>query len=394
MNVAPLGAGRHSRRLVATSVLGALALVLSACGSADHGSPRASTADRYDAAPVEAGSAWLSSQVTHGVVHNDQYDLDDYGLAVDVALALEAVDAQTGTVTAISRRLAAHLDEYTSPGYGTVTSAGSTAKATVLAEATGADPSAFGGTDLVEQLAELVSDEGRLRGRLQDRTDPQDRKATDYANVVGQAYAVMGLGQADDARTAAATDFLLAQQCKQGWFRLTFTADLGAGQSCEADPTSRPDIDATATAVRALATRTEEDPTVADHVASAVAWLESVQTDDGSLGEGTGTVANSNSTGLAGWAFGVVGETAAAERAATWVFQHQARAGTACGDFHRVDLGAVAYDDDSLSTAARRGITVKTADQFRRASAQALPALQWLPATVGDEAGDRKGGAC
>ena len=40
--------------------------------------------------PVKSGAAWLSDQVTDGLVHNEQYDFDDIGLSIDVALGLDA----------------------------------------------------------------------------------------------------------------------------------------------------------------------------------------------------------------------------------------------------------------------------------------------------------------
>ncbi len=122
---------------------------------------------------------------------------------------------------------------------------------------------------------------------------------------------------------------------------------------------------------------------------SAVGWLADQQAADGSFGGGSATTtANSNTTGLAGDVLGEAGETEAAEQAATWVFGHQA---VDCQKFHASDVGAIAYDDASLAAAAKKGITAKTADQFRRASSEALPVLQWLPA---DETAGEKVGSC
>lgn len=372
-----------------TLALGALAFAASACGSTDGGQPEpgaASSSAAYDTAALSAGATWLSSQLTDGVVHNDQYDIDDYGLSIDVALALHAVDEQPDAVRAVGDRLAEHVDEYTSPGYGTLTSAGGTAKSAVLAQAVGADVTAYGDTDLLARLEDTVADNGPARGRIQDALDPKQADAIDYANVVGQAYAVTALGAADSAEAPTATDFLLAQQCDGGWFRLDFTKDDRAtDQSCDGDRTSSPDLDATAFAVRALVA--DDSSTATAAVDSAIAWLKAQQAADGSFGGGAAsTTANSNSTGLAGAVLGRAGETAAAEQAATWVFRHQA---LDCQRYDAADLGAVAYDDASLEAAAKRGITVKSADQFRRASAGALPVLRWLPAdaTEGEKVG-------
>ena len=378
---------RRGTRVRAALALSALALAVSACGSSDSDpTPAASSSDDHDTAALAAGAGWLGDQVTDGVVHNDQYDVDDYGLSIDVALALHAVDDQPDTVQAVGDQVAKHVGEYTSPGYGTVTSAGGVAKALVLAQAAGADPTSYGGTDLVAQLEDTVADRGPIEGRLQDVLDKKEASAVDYANVVGQAYAVTGLDAADSDEAAAATDFLIAQQCKDGWFRLDFTKDTGASdQTCDGDPASKPDLDATAFAVRALSADDSAQATAA--VDSAVAWLGQQQASDGSFGGGSAsTTANSNSTGLAGAVLADAGETTAAEKAATWVFQHQA---VDCERFDASDVGAIAYDDASLAAAAKKGITAKTSDQFRRASSEALPVLQWLPAgaTEGQQVG-------
>jgi hypothetical protein len=215
---------------------------------------------------------------------------------------------------------------------------------------------------------------------VQDEVDTSVKNAADYANVIAQAYAVKGLDEAGSSSADAAAEYLLAQQCEEGFFRLAFTADAAAAdQTCDGDPASKPDVDATAFAVWALSDRTDDAGT-GDQVDKAVAWLQDHQATDGSFGGGTPTMTpNSNSTGLVGWVLGEAGETDTAERAATWVRQHQAVDGD-CASYDASVDGAIAYDDTALQRAAKRGITAKTADQFRRASAQALPVLQWLPA--------------
>jgi len=364
-----------------------LSLALSSCGSDDGGSDAtdASSEAQHDTTAVTAGADWLGSQVSHGVVHNDQYDVDDLGLSIDVALSLHQVGQQDDVVRAVADQLADGIDGYVAPGYGTLTSAGSAAKAMVLADAVGDDPTDVGGTDLVATVEDTVADDGPAQGRAQDRLDPKEKQAADYANVVGQAYVAQGLVAAGSDEAQAAVDYLVQQQCEDGWFRLSLTADpTAADQGCDADRSSKPDVDATAFAVRALAT--SDDDAAADAVDRAVAWLTDVQAEDGSFGGApVGQTANSNSTGLAGAVLAESGETDAAEQAATWVAAHQV---PDCPDADAATVGAVAYDDAALATATKKGITTKTQDQFRRASAQGVPVLAWLPADAapGDEA--------
>jgi hypothetical protein len=359
-------------------------LALSSCGSDESGADDTAGTE-YDTAAVTAGADWLGTQVSDGVVHNDQYDVDDLGLSVDVALSLHQVGQQDDVVRAVADQLAGGIEGYVAPGYGTLTSGGSAAKALVLADAVGDDPTGFGGTDLVASVEDTVADDGPAQGRVQDRLDPKEKKAADYANVVGQAYAVEGLVATDSDEAQAAVDYLVQQQCEDGWFRLDFTADPTAeDQGCDADESSQPDVDATAFAVRALAT--SDDDGAAEAVDRAVAWLTDVQAEDGSFGGApVGQTANSNSTGLAGAVLAGAGETDAAEQAAGWVAAHQV---PDCPDADAATVGAIAYDDAALATATTKGITTKTQDQFRRASAQGVPVLAWLPADAapGDEA--------
>ena len=225
-------------------------------------------------------------------------------------------------------------------------------------------------SDLTRPSVTVSSDPATL-GRVEDvNNDSGD------TNIFGQAFALETLFANDSASAAPVLAFLLKQQCSDGWFRLDLPAPDAKTQGCDDDPKSAPDVDATAFAVRAL--DGSDDPQAQAAEDKAVAWLEDVQAADGSFGgKPVGQTPNSNSTGLAGWVLGDLGETKPAERAATWVAAHQLGD---CPSARKPDTGAVAYDDAALAGVAPKGITAKTQDQFRRASAQAVPALQWLPA--------------
>jgi len=340
-------------------------------------------------APVDpvagsAGADWLAGQLTDGLVHNDQYVFDDYGLTIDVALGLAAVGGQDARVATVAGAVADHVDSYTTGvDYGSSdVYAGATAKALHLAEVAGADPTAFGGADLVARLEGLTSDSGPSAGRITDQSEYGD-----YANTIGQAFGASGLEAAGSTEAAAATTYLLDQQCAAGWFRLLFTTDAtAADQSCDGgvgSGASKADPDTTSLALILLADQAD-DPTVASALARAEAWLLAQQHDDGSFGGGTSTEgSNSNSTGLAGWALGVRGHTAEAERAAVWVRGLQAADTAPCTTALTGETGAIAYDAAAFETGRTEGITDGTADQWRRASAQALPVLRWAPAATG-----------
>ncbi|WP_166140249.1 prenyltransferase/squalene oxidase repeat-containing protein [Nocardioides ochotonae] len=326
--------------------------------------------------PADAGARWLTGQLTRGLVEGEWGA--DHGLSIDVALALEAVGSDTG-VQQVADALAASLDAYvTGEAFGDTGSsyAGATAKAAVLALAAERDPRAFGGRDLIAALEQVTTDSGPAAGRIVDRSTYGD-----YANTLGQAYAVRALDAAGSSEAAAATSYLLDQQCAAGFFRLDLGAVEATEQTCDGAPDADPDTDVTALAVLSLLPQADSDE-VKPHLTAALDWLRSTQRRDGSFGGGVATeAANANSTGLAGWALGEAGRTQAAARAAVWVRGLQlAHAGT-CTPYRRSDLGAIAYDAAGLDTVTASGVA-ELRDQVRRASAQALPVLRWAPGRV------------
>jgi hypothetical protein len=341
-------------------VLSALALIL--CLGAVVG-----TATPAQAAPSDKSGRWLVKQLTGGLVHNEQFDFDDVGLTIDVGFALNHVDAKRGDLRAVRRAVARNVRSYTT--FEGDVYAGPTAKAAAFAQATGKDPKKFGGVNLLRQLTRLVDKDRPVVGRL------QDKGADDFANAIGQAYAVQALTTARSKRAKDATKFLLKQQCRSGYFRLGFTADKTAkDQTCDGGKrktTSAPDTDATAIAVTSLLTSPRPTKAVRAAIADALRWLSRNQLDDGSFGGGTATEApNANSTGLAAWALGSAGECSRANVAATWLKGLRVRGVPG-------ENGALAYDQAALATATD-GIGADERDQFIRATAQAAPALLYL----------------
>lgn len=328
------------------------------------------------AASDDRAGNWLNRQLTGGLVHNDQYDFDDYGLTADVAIALQTIGGRPDTVIQVRDALAQHVDSWTTGvDFGSDdVYAGSVAKAVVLAEATGGDPRSFGGVDLVQRLGQRVSNDSPTVGRIEDKS------ATDYANAIGQSFAARGLAVAGSGKADEAIRFLLKQQCSGGWFRLNFAGKAKADQSCDAGKratTSAPDTDVTALAVINLRAVPHKSATVKAAIKDAVAWLKHHQKDNGSFGGGPATEAsNANSTGLAAWALGGSGACGAASKAAAWVKKRQVPGGLSGG--LKGESGAIAYDQAAYDAAAQDGITTETQDQWRRATSQAAPGLGYL----------------
>jgi hypothetical protein len=324
------------------------------------------------AKPTSLSGSWLAGQLSTGVVHNDSFGFDDYGLTADTALALKAVGGHRKALKKTRKALAANVDSWVSPG--TDVYAGSVAKAAVVAKALGGRPRSFGGVDLVKQLSATVTPAGRAKGRIRDTS-----AYGDYANTIGQAYAAQALTAAGSPKARSVIRYLLAQQCSKGYFRLSFAAPTAASQKCVPGDRvgSAADPDTTALAVLSLHTVKHPSAKVRASITKATRWLKRQQRRNGSfVGGPTTAEPNANSTGLAGWALGEVGACKPAQKAARWVKRLQvgAKAGGALAGEH----GAIAYNAAALATARTAGITDASQDQWRRATAQAAPALRFL----------------
>ena len=325
---------------------------------------------------TDAGQ-WLAGQVTGGLVHNDQYDFDDYGLTLDVLMALQEADTQGptqgGIVSAMQADIRKYVYNFPSEGPSDGVYAGSAAKVLVAMQAAGEDVDGFGGIDLVTTVEDTVEPSGADKGRLRDRGIqgfPDPSVPADYSNLLYQAYGLQGLAAAGSAEVGDVRDFLLEQQCGPGYFRLYFDA-------CHAD------TDATAIAIRAMAAAKSDGVDGLDAaLAKATGWLVAQQRSDGSFGGGESTPdANTNSTGLAASALALRGRTAQAEKAAAWVHQLQVKRST--GGKLAGEAGAVALAGDAFGAGLAGGIADTTADQWRRATAQAIYGLIHLdPGTI------------
>jgi hypothetical protein len=327
--------------------------------------------------PAGHGATWLAGQLHHGLIVNHAFSpaFKDYGLTADTALGLAAIGGHRHAVHRIRHALAVHVGNYTTGvdfGAPTDRYAGAVAKLLVVAQDTGARARHFGGVDLVGRLAALVSTSSPTKGRIEDISGFRDN-----ANTIGQIFAVRGLLKAGSVSGGPALRFLLKQQCDHGYFRLDFNPHKRAAkQGCAAS--SPADTDVTALAVIELTSLRGSNPALAHALRDAVAWLRHHQRAAGGFGGGPTTSAtNANSTGLAGWAFITAGQCGPEHDAAVWVRAHQVR-GVVSGTPLAGEGGAIAYDHAAMKAARRHGITRAKRDQWRRATAQAAPALQAL----------------
>ncbi|WP_322919711.1 prenyltransferase/squalene oxidase repeat-containing protein [Nocardioides renjunii] len=332
--------------------------------------------------PTQLVTDWIGTQLTDGVALGSFGA--DVGLSIDAGLALDAT-GRSADAARVADAIAGRLVSSPTNPYGYVQSdeydsdppydftqigyyANATAKAAAFTQRIGRDAAtAYAAVNLVDQLEDLTDDTTGVVG--------DDSSFGDYANTIGQAFAAEALTVAGSPEASDATAALLAQQCPAGYFRF----DLDAA-ACAADATGvAPDT--TGLAVLSLLESGNTSPEVTAAIAEATAWLESVQRADGSLeGDSSTPGANSNSTGLAGWALGRAGRQASAAKAAAWVRSLQVADAGACAS--RAPTGAIAYNAADLTAARVDGIAgnATVRDTWRRASFQAAPALLWAPA--------------
>jgi hypothetical protein len=342
--------------------------LLVATGLVLGGPAPSAQAHEADPLPVQLGAGWLERELTGGLIHDDQFNFDDFGATVEAAYALDTVGDRDKMGSIISA-LRANADAYTSPGDEVW--AGSTGKLLSFVEdLTTANPRTFGDVDLVAQLEGVTAPSGRIA---------DVSSFGDFTNTFGQAWAARGLSLVGSSEAPAALDFLLDLQCGPGYFHLDFS------DSCS-DPV--PPVDTAAAVVVLLSDLVPADPAQAADldaaVADAVAWIKTRQAGNGSFDGGTATEgANANSTGLAGWALNITDEHEAAEAAATWIRGRQV-AGLRCDRKLKDEFGAIAYDQKAYDAALADGITTPVTGQWRFATIQALPALLAAPASEDD----------
>ena len=373
-SIARLGAGLASLSLVATGT----ALAVTPADAVAH-----------DPIGSEQGATWLAGQVSNGFVPSS-YGGPDYGLSIDTAFALAAAGGHDSTVTAVGDALQSRGTGYLQYTYSDDKgneffgeSANATAKAMALLQTLEPAGTKVGTIDVQQRLESLTADAAPIAGRIGDvSTENGTPDGQDYANSIGQAFAAFALDKAGSAKADDVLAYLLEQQCtSDGGFRLQFTPDRAATQqSCDQNPSPASDTDVDTTAIVLHQLNQLSDPSLTAAKTKARAYLVAAQKSDGSWGGGSGTEAsNANSTGLAATALGdTTPESPAVEKAATWLRARQATYYDVCDRLGR-DRGAVAYDQAGLERGRSVGVLDAGADQFRRATAQALPALTYLP---------------
>lgn len=366
----------RTRRLSTLAAVAALTLSLLTAGAPAQAHPAGDRA-------VGAGAAWLEGQLTDGLVVGTYGDFvyTDHGLTADIAFALDAVGGHDAAVGAIADAVAPVVKDWYD-SYGTVYT-GSAAKAAVLAQVAGRDATAFGGHDLQAVVEGNVATAPPITGRVQNvgETDWQTQEPADSLNVISQGWAARGLAVQGSALADEVEAFLLDQQCDAGFFRFALTSDKTAPEQGCVEGVDVGHLDSTALTVINLLAVPTPSADVSASVEQAISWLKTQQRADGSFTAGGTEGVNANTTGLAAWALGEVGETEAASRAAAWLRTVQVADLAPCATGLTAENGAVAFNPEALASSRNAGaIKIELQDQYRRTTAQALPALAHVPA--------------
>lgn len=346
-------------------------------------SPAAQAEADPDNQALTAAVGWLDVQRADGRILT--------GNLVDAYFGLQDAGVDQARIDAVAADVVADLPgyyttdyEYPAGSHYTGISAGGVAKALALVTDSGGDATNANGAglDLEDAMEDRVLTAAPNVGRIADESLLNGAPdATDWGNSIGQAYAYRGLYNVNSPLAADVRDFLLDQQCDSGFFRLYFNADKSAPEQGCPEGAAQESADTTALVLILLDDYAGEDPLIASALDDAEAWLAGLQKADGSFPGEDG--ANSNTTGLAGWALGVRGNDAAAAKAATAVRALQ-MTGTACDGAAVAEAGAVAFTTQSLADGIEFGIDTGNRWEWIGATVQAFPVLAWAPAATRD----------
>lgn len=312
-----------ARRIAAVGAgLAAAALVLPAAGSPAGASTTAPPpAYTVTTGRVQAAAGWLATQFVgshylptpggdrfvSGVYGGKTYL--NYGENADAIFGLAAAKAGATKIASALAFLAANVDAYTDISDSASTGDGTVGKLALTAIVAGANPTAFGGFDLLKQLKD-----DECTAVVAGPCAAPGASRNTYASA-SESFVVLAEARAGGtyAPSAAKVAYYLSLQCTGGAGAGGFTGDLTA---CGSGPA---DLDATSYAVmalQALGGHTAE-------LARAVAWLKAQQKPGGYWT--VGGKPNTNSTGLAAAALQGAGADVAAARA--WLLAQQVPAG-------------------------------------------------------------------
>ncbi|MER5872740.1 prenyltransferase/squalene oxidase repeat-containing protein [Streptomyces sp. NPDC002044] len=258
-----------------------------------------------------AAAKWLSTRLTDGErVVDEGADAPNHFLTVESAYALAAAGGKSTGLDKVTAFLAKDTDAYAYPaGKDKAPDAKAAARLALLAASTEGAPRAFGGHDLVGDLLKHVCPFGPETGDAPGCTGKGDFPGAEQTE--GQALAVLAVLRGGAIPPAASLARLTDVQCETGGFTGIL---IRAGQNCDPDPM------ATGQAVLALHEAGGHDAALG----KALTYLKAAQLADGGFPGYTGATTGSPfATAHAAQALRLLGDTARADAAVSWLSKQQ-----------------------------------------------------------------------
>lgn len=266
------------------------------------------------AVDVPAATRWLTGKLTNGErVVDEGASTPNHFLTTEVVLALAAADRESPVARKAADFLAtpAQTDAYAYPaGKDGIPDATAAARLALVAEATGKDPRAFGGHDLLGDLVKYVCPRDIGDGEtIEGCLTKGDFRTTGQSDA--QAVAVIALLNGGVTPPADAVNRLTGLQCEDGGFTSIL---IRSGGWC--------DSDATSTGLIALALKRAGGHDTA--VEKARAHLKKSRLASGAWPSASYmTTGSPSSTAWAAQALRALGDTDPADAGLSWLSKHQ-----------------------------------------------------------------------
>lgn len=239
---------------------------------------------------AQAGATWLAGQFTAQGFIPSQSDpgTADLSATANGLLALASANTDPSLAATALSYLKANVDAYISQDG--VDGPGQLALLILDAHALGADPTSFGGTNLVARLLATQQLSGKNAGLFGTKAQVNDFNAGDYDQGVALA-ALAATGKTRGSAIRTAESWLLNQQCPDGGW----TSYESKHNPCDGSPADfvGPDTNSTALAIQGLAAQGDLGGS-AD--ANAHAFLVHAQDGDGGWGFEPNTASTPGST--------------------------------------------------------------------------------------------------
>lgn len=312
----------RTRSLLALAAVAALA-VLATAGPAAAAPARATTTD-----PAVAAAGWLAQQFVDATgkpaPHGDHFDYPGGtyywgGETASAIFALAATKTGADKIHSALDYMAAHVKADANLGSGDKPGPydGSVATAALAAMVGGADPTSFGGYNLVQALKH---DQCTMVSAPTSSTDyttptcPAVGAARNIFSSVSESLAILAEARGGSAPTSDAVTYFLSLQCPSGGF-------TGHVDACRTNTAAG--VDETAYAIAALVALGGHS----SELGKAVAWLTGKRSASGYwVVQGK---PNTGSTGLAASALDAAGRNSSSSRA--WLASQQVQTGPTVG---------------------------------------------------------------